>query len=141
MPNLSDIPEGYTIIRKDRTEAFKTIYKKQSGGRVAIIHKSNLQISKKIKLSDPVEDILWVQVNGKKSLTLGVIYNPDYSDMLNDDETESLLESNIRQVVEISKNIHIVGDLNVNMQKKEDKNTQTLSTIYKSYGLTQHIVT
>ena len=140
VPNLSDIPDGYKIIRKDRTEAFKVKYKKQSGGGVAIIHKSNLQISKKNKFSDPIEDILWVQVNGKKSLTLGVVYNPDYSDMLNDDEAESLLENNIRQVAESSKNILVVGDLNVNMRKKEDNLTQTLTAIYKSYGLTQHIV-
>ena len=139
VPHLSDIPEGYSIIRKDRTEAFKTKYRKQSGGGVAIIHKSNLKINRKTKLTDPVEDILWVQINAKKSLTLGVIYNPEYSDMLKDEETESLLEKNIRQVAESSKNILVVGDFNVNMRKKEDKQTQTLSAIYKSYGLTQHI--
>ena len=106
---------------------------------MTIIYRENLHISKNSKLSDPVEDILWVQINGKKSFTLGVIYNPDYSDMLLDDETECLIETNIRKLTESSKNIIVVGDLNVDMRKKEDKTTQTLSAIYKSYGLKQYI--
>merc|ERR1711867_8543 len=59
--------------------------------------------------------------------------------MLLDDETECLIETNIRKLTESSKNIIVLGDLNVDMRKKEDKNTQYLSAIYKSYGLKQYI--
>ena len=34
VPQLSDIPEGYKIIRKDRTDDFEKKYRKHSGGGV-----------------------------------------------------------------------------------------------------------
>ena len=139
-PQISFLPSGYRTIRKDRTEEFKKKYKKSRGGGVAIVYKSNLNITIRNDLSDKCEDMLWAQVRGKTSFMLGVIYRPDYSDILYGKEnSESQIENNIRKVAEISNKIIVTGDLNVDMLDKDHKNTATLKTIYKNYGLTQHI--
>ena len=83
LPN-SHTPEGYKMIRKDRTENFQQKYKKKNGGGVAILYKSKLNINVKNKLNDDTEDILWAEVKMKKSFLLGVLYRPDYSKMLDE---------------------------------------------------------
>ena len=64
--------------------------------------------------------MLWAQVRGKTSFMLGVIYRPDYSDILYGKEnSESQIENNIRKVAEISNKIIVTGDLNVDMLKQK----------------------
>ena len=79
VPINSHIPEGYNIIRKDRTENFQQKYKKKNGGGVAILYKSKLNVNIKNPLNDDTEDILWAEVKMKKSFLLGVPYRPDHS--------------------------------------------------------------
>ena len=100
------IIEGYQMLRKDRTEIFKYKYNKKYGGGVSILHKQSIRIEKSPEVSDDIEDILWARVRDRNGFLLGALYRPDYSDMLNDKETESKLEKNIREVTSISKNYY-----------------------------------
>ena len=138
IPLNSHIPEGYNIIRKDRTEEFQIKYKKNHGGGVAIIYKNYLNLTEKKSLNDKTEDILWAQVKTKNSFLLGVIYRPDYSKMLTDTE-ESSLERNIKEASLISNQILITGDFNVNMRDPQNSDTMILKDIYKTYSLKQQI--
>ena len=140
IPKNSHIPEGFSIIRKDRSEQFQQKYKKNKGGGVAILYKSHLNLEKKKTLTDENEDVLWAQVNMKNSFLLGVIYRPKYSELMEGVENEeSLLEKNIRKASEISSQIIITGDFNADMRQPDDKDTFTLQNIYSTYGLNQQI--
>ena len=70
---------------------------------------------------------------------LGVIYRADYTDIMNDYDGESKIEENIGKAIEISRNIIITGDFNIDLSDHANKNTKALNNIYKSYGLTQYI--
>ena len=83
------------MIRKDRSEEFQQKYKVNKGGGVAIIYKAHLKITEKENLSEKEEDILWVHVNNRNSFLLGVVYRPSYSNMLDENEGDSLLELSI----------------------------------------------
>ena len=54
-----------------------------------------------------VEEILWVQVRAKTSFLLGVLYRPNYSDMLTCEKEN--LEENILNAISISKNTILAG--------------------------------
>ena len=138
-PENSHIPEGFNLIRKDRNENFQIKYKKNSGGGVAILYRTYLNITEKKSLSDDTEDILWAQVQMKNSFLLGVIYRPEYSQMIDDSETECILEKNIRKASEISNQIFITGDFNVDIRDPNDKLNSSLKDAYKPYSLKQYI--
>ena len=133
------IIEGYQMLRKDRTEIFKYKYNKKYGGGVSILHKQSIRIEKSPEVSDDIEDILWARVRDRNGFLLGALYRPDYSDMLNDKETESKLEKNIREVTSISKNSIILGDFNVNLIESKKPDTKKLKNIFKTYGFKQII--
>ena len=139
VPPNSHIPEGYKIIRKDRTENFQQKYKKKHGGGVAILFKSNLNINIKNALNDDTEDILWAEVKTKKSFLLGVLYRPNYSKMLDDTDGPSILEKNIRKATEISNQIIVTGDFNINMRNPENNLTIALKDTYETFSLQQII--
>ena len=82
---------------------------------------------------------MWVHVKTKQSFMLGIIYRADYTDILDERLTETTIEKNIRKASEISNNLIIAGDLNVDMANKESKQTKLLKTIYKAYGMSQII--
>ena len=126
------------MIRKDREESFKQKYGRNKGGGVAILHKEHIKVEKKKYLTDDTEDILWAHIRIKESFMLGVIYRPEYTDIMND-EGESKIEENIRKATEISNNIIVTGDYNIDMSDPGNKNTKALENIYQSYGLAQHI--
>ena len=139
VPQQACIPEGYSIIRKDRTTNFKQKYGRNRGGGVAILYKQHIKVERKKYLTDDTEDILWVHIKIKESFMLGVIYRPEYTEIIKETEGESNLEENIRKATEISNNLVITGDFNIDMSDKESKETQTLTNIYHSYGLQQFI--
>ena len=75
-PLSMNVPEGYYIHRKDRSDEFNEKYKKTKGGGVAIMYKKSLKLVVKEKLTPKIEEILWVQVRAKTSFLLGVLYRP-----------------------------------------------------------------
>ena len=114
VPKQAWIPDGYHIIRKDRGPEFKQKYGRNKGGGVAILHKQHIKVEKKKYLTDNIEEILWVHVKIKQSFMLGAIYRSEYTDTMNDDG-ESKIEENIRKATEITNNIIITGDFNIDM--------------------------
>ena len=93
-PPTSLVPKGYSIIRKDRSPEFQQKYRRNRGGGVAIIYKSHLSVTKRETLCIEEEDILWAQIKGRESILLGVIYRPNYSEMLDEESGESIIEEN-----------------------------------------------
>ena len=139
IPAQAFVPDNYSIIRKDRSENFKQKYGRNRGGGVAVLHKKHIKVENKTYLTDKVEEILWVQVKTKYSFMLGTIYRTEYTDILINDKDESTLEENIRKASEITSNIIITGDLNVDMLDHESKETQALVDTFESYDLKQYI--
>ena len=139
IPN-QNVPSGYKILRQDRTEEFQQKYRKKSGGGVAIIYRTYLNITPKHTLKVKEEEILWAQVQTKNSFLLGVIYRPNYSELLVDkEENESIFEKNLRKAAEISNRILLVGDFNIDMKQPNEKEPKALISTCESFSLTQHI--
>ena len=138
-PKNSFIPIGYTMIRKDRPESFKQKYGRNRGGGIAIVHKEGLKIDLKNYITNKTEEILWAEIKGKQNFLLGVIYRPDYCDLLKDDEEESILEESIRKAAEITHRMIVTGDLNIDMANPGNKMTEKLTDIFSCYGMNQHI--
>ena len=137
VPPNAYIPYRYKIIRHDRSEDFKQKYGKTGGGGIAVLYKEHLKVVKKDYLTDPVEEILWVQVKSKQSFLLGTIYRSEYTTILDADGGESKIEENVRKATEISDRLIITGDLNIDTSDNSSKLTDNLQNIYQSYGLTQ----
>ena len=136
------VPKGYKILRKDRSEEFLQKYRKIKGGGLAIIYRSYLNIIPKPKLSPKDEEIFWVQIQTNNSFLLGVIYRPEYSTLLQENEEgESALEQNLRKASEISNRLVVVGDFNIDMLNQNTKKAKYLKSIYETYNLTQQIKT
>ena len=138
-PQNNFIPSGYSIIRKDRTEAFKQRYGRNRGGGIAVLYKDNIKIETKSYLTNKTEEILWVEVKGKQNFLLSVVYRPDYCDILNDDENESILEESVRKATEITNRIILAGDLNIDMSNSTNNQTEQLTDILSCYGLQQFV--
>ena len=133
------VPNGYKILRKDRSDEFLQKYRKIKGGGLAIIYRSYINLTLKPSLTEKDEEILWVHVKTNNSFLLGLFYRPDYSQLLQEnDDGESPLEKNIREASEISNRIVIVGDFNIDL-KNFNKNTKDILTIGDTYSLTQQI--
>jgi endonuclease/exonuclease/phosphatase (EEP) superfamily protein YafD len=138
VPTQTCTPNGYNIIRKDRSEDFKQKYGRNKGGGVAVYYKEHLNVERKEYLTDKCEEILWVQIKLKTSYMLGVIYQAEYTHLTNEYNGESKIEENIRRATEITDRVIITGDYNIDTSS-QNKESQHLKNIYKCYGLTQHI--
>ena len=143
VPENGFIPTGYNIIRKDRSKAFKKKYNKTSGGGIAIIFKNNMNVERKTYLSEKVEEILWVQPKIKEPFLLGLLYKPEYSDMLESrkesENEESILENNVRKATQVSNRLIICGDFNIDMKSPNNPKTKQLTNMYETYQLKQYI--
>ena len=131
-------PTGYKTIRKDRSNEYKQKYGRNKGGGIAIYYKEHLIVEKNDYLSDEIEEILWVQVKGKNSFMLGIVYRAEYTDLITEQPGECKLEENIRKASEITNRLILTGDLNIDVNSPAIKSTH-LKEIYKCYGLSQYI--
>ena len=139
IPAQAFIPEGYKIIRKDRSEDFKQKYGKTRGGGVAILYKEHLKVERKPYLTHTVEEILWVHVKTRRSFMLGTVYRSEYTDVHIVENAESTLEENIRKASELSSNLIVVGDFNADTSDPTSKIAEEIKTSYSMYGLNQLI--
>jgi hypothetical protein len=140
VPKQSFTPQGYRVIRKDRSDEFKQIYGKNKGGGIAVYYKQDLKVERKEILKDEHEEILWVQVKAKKSFLLGTIYRAEYTEILKEDDKESKFEEHIRKATEMSDSIIVIGDFNADVTKGSTcKNTVNIKNTCKNYGLEQFI--
>lgn len=139
IPSHGFVPEGYRIIRKDRSNDFKQKYGRNKGGGIAVIYKAHLKIIKKDYLTDDIEEILWVQVRGKENFLIGTIYRPEYTDVMKEENGESKIEENIRKACEISENLIITGDFNIDYSDNDSRLTKQLKVTYSAYNLHQYV--
>ena len=140
VPKQSYAPQGYKVIRKDRSEEFKQIYGKTKGGGIAVYYKQELKVERKDILKDEYEEILWVQVKAKQSFLLGTFYRGDYTDILKEEDGESKFEEHIHKASEASANIIVIGDMNADVTKgSKCKDAMNIKNTCKNYGLSQYI--
>ena len=139
-PKGTAVPEGYTIIRKDRSEEYKQLYGKTNGGGTAVIVRNGINMKKHSTLNKDDNEILWctLTMKGKRHL-FGLIYRAEYTTLLNTDgegntEMESLLQATQDY------NLILIGDTNCDTSDSApSKQTQTLLKITEEYGLHQQI--
>ena len=133
-------PDGYSIIRKDRTENFKQRYGKSNGGGIAILHKNNIKV--KIKdIADKDDEILWIEIMTKKRLLVGLVYRATYTDLLKEDEESNCkLNKTLENANLISNNVILLGDINCDTSNTEqDSTTKILTDTCTAYQMTQLI--
>ena len=141
VPQNFIVPEGYCIVRKDRSENFKQKYGKANGGGIAILHQSNIKIKKK-PIADEDDETLWIEVTMKRKILLGVSYRAAYTDLLTEKEGSSKLNKMLETAHVISNNVIYLGDLNCDYKNKNpDKETQILTETCSAYGMNQLITT
>ena len=133
------VPEGYCILRKDRTENFKQQYGKANGGGIAILHKTNVKVKTKL-IADCDEETMWIEVQMKRKFLLGLTYRASYTNLLEEKEGNSKLNKMLEDAHLISNNIIYLGDLNCDYtDTNPDKETLLLMETCSAYGLTQLI--
>ena len=133
------VPEGYCILRKDRTESFKQQYGKANGGGIAILHKTNVKVKTKL-IADCDEETMWIEVQMKRKFLLGLTYRASYTNLLEEKEGNSKLNKMLEDAHLISNNIIYLGDLNCDYtDTNPDKETLLLMETCSAYGLTQLI--
>ena len=124
-------PEGYKCVNLPR---------EGKGGGVALIYKSSLGIKKGSVSTFKSFECLQITVTSCEVVHLAIIYRPPPSKVnglttkMFNEEFPVFLGNNIN-----TKNLVVVGDLNVHWDKQEDKNTKQLSDTFDEMDLTMHV--
>ena len=138
-PLTAYVPEGYKIIRRDRSDQYKQKYGKNNGGGIAIIYKENIPV-KELNIESDTDETLWVQVKAKTNFILGTIYRASYTDLLNEKENGSTLEAQLTEASYKNNNLIVVGDFNCDTEAEDqDKNTKMLNEIFTCQSMEQLI--
>ena len=133
------IPDGYNIIREDRSNEFKQKYGKNNGGGVAILYKKDLKV-RKLNINEKSEETLWVEVNTNPKFILGIVYRASYTDLLKEKENGTPLESQLNEVSCKTNKVIVLGDFNCDTNADTaDNNTKVLQEIFNSLGMKQLI--
>jgi hypothetical protein len=131
------IPDGYNIIRYDRTEEFKQKYGKSNGGGVAVLFKKELKVKRIINSKQP-DETLWLEVKAKRKFTLGIVYRADYTNLLTDEGNGTILEDQLNEAASTNNNVIVVGDFNCDTEAKTpDTKTNILKEVFDSHSMTQ----
>ena len=81
VPQTAYIPEGYRILRNDRSLEFRQKYGKTSGGGTAILFRKDLKV-RSLNLGEKNQETQWVELKGEQKIILGVVYRAHYTDLL-----------------------------------------------------------
>ena len=139
-PKGTAVPQGYTIIRKDRSESFKQIYGKSNGGGVAILVREGVNLKTHGSLNTDKNELLWcsLQLKGKQYL-ICLMYRAEYTNLLDINEKgESEIENLLQSTMDY--NLVIMGDTNCDTKSSNpSKQTATLLSLTQEYGLKQLI--
>ena len=139
VPQNYIVPEGYLIIRKDRSENFKQRFGKANGGGVAILHRKEIKVKLK-NIGDKTEETLWIEIGQKKRILLGAVYRASYTDLLTENENDNILNEMLETAHITTDNVLLVGDLNCDTSNPEpDKMTMRLVDTCNAYGMMQLI--
>ena len=139
VPHSFIVPEGYSIIRKDRTENFKQRYGKANGGGIAVLHKNNVKVKVK-DIADKDDETLWLEITTKKKILIGLVYRATYTDLLTEIDGNTKLNNLLETANVISNNVILLGDMNCDTSSvQQDKATKTLIDTCSAYQMTQEI--
>ena len=134
----ANIPDGYNIIRHDRTDEFKQKYGKTNGGGVAVLYRKEYKVRKLIP--SEMEETLWIEVKAKQNITIGVVYRGSYTDLLLEGENGTILEQQLNTAAEKNNKVVVVGDFNCDTDTETpDTKTKTLKEIFDSNSMCQLI--
>ena len=133
------IPEGYRILRNDRTEEFKQKYGKTSGGGTAILFKEEIKV-RNLNFGDTSQETQWVEIKAEQNFILGVVYRAHYTDLLFEKEDASSLEMMVNEACTKTNKVIVLGDFNcdVSVENKDNK-TVILEEMFKTMSMKQMI--
>ena len=138
-PQTAYIPEGYRIIRNDRSDEFKQRYGKTSGGGTSILYKKHLKI-KSLNIGEKNQETQWIQIKTKQTLTIGLVYRAEYTDLLEDKDDSPPLEALLNEASIKSCKIIVLGDFNCDVSAlKKCPKTNTLEQIFGRLSMQQLI--
>ena len=93
-----------------------------------------------MNIESALEETLWVEVKAKKNITLGVVYRPSYTDLLNDQANGTTLEIQLTEATFINSNVIVIGDLNCDTESDDpDKDTRMLNDVFNNQSMKQLI--
>lgn len=121
-PKTALTPEGYKIIRNDRSDIYKQKHGKNSGGGTAILHKEDIKV-RTLEIGDEDQETQWIEVKGKPNFILAVVYRAQYTDLLDDKKQVMPLEVQLFKANTRNNRIIVTGDLNcdINAEVKDDE--------------------
>lgn len=133
------IPEGYKILRCDRTETFKQKYGKTNGGGTAILYREDIRV-RKLKIDKDDQETQWIEVKAKPNFILGVVYRAHYTDLLNETEEEMPLETQLCEASLRTNKLIVTGDFNCDTSALNKEQTTTrLEQMFKRFSMEQLI--
>ena len=125
---IYEIP-GYCLFRKDR-------HGSKHSGRIIAYSSQNLDVKRAEELEEDDLEIIWLNVNpfnSKRTLLCGAMYRPPSTNAA----TDTRLELNIESAYLKNKEIHILGDFNIDYLKQPICNNHQLPKALKSMQLVQ----
>lgn len=138
-PQTANIPQGYKILRRDRSDAYKQRYGKTNGGGTAILYREDIKV-REIKLGVDHEETQWVEIKGKTNFILGVVYRAHYTDLLVETSEGIPLEKQLYEASIKTSRILVTGDFNCDTSKTDkDEKTERLEDMFKRYSMEQLI--
>lgn len=138
-PKTAFVPEGYKILRNDRSEEFKQKYGKTSGGGTSILFKKDLRI-KYLKIGDNDQETQWIEIKTNQTFTIGLVYRAEYTDLLDDELDSSPLEALLNEASIKSNKIIVLGDFNCDVSAPQQcSKTLALEQIFGRLSMKQLI--
>ena len=132
-------PEGYKMIRNDRSDTYKQKYGKTSGGGTAILYREEIKI-RKLEIGEEDQETQWVEVKGTPNFILGVVYKAQYTDLLDDKKQIMPLETQLFEANTRNNKIIVTGDLNCDMNAEiKDDETNRLEEMFRRMSMVQLI--
>ena len=133
------IPDGYKMIRRDRSDKFKQKYVKSDGGGIAVLYKKELTVQK-LNINDDTEESLWVEVKADPNFIIGTVYRANYTELLTGNENGSTLELQLDAATTKNSRVIVVGDLNCDTANEKPNNaTNALNEVFSTLSMKQYI--
>ena len=122
--------ENYQMLRSDRGH--------RKGGGVAIYAKNDIKFKVRPDLHIEGTENIFIEIlnNDAKNVIVGVIYRPPVHNI---DIYLENFEACLSVIAQENKNIYLMGDLNINLLKKETYSTSKFISLLSSYTFHSHI--
>ena len=137
--HTAGIPDGYKLLRCDRSHVFKQKYGKTNGGGTAILYSDEIKV-RKLNINTEDQETQWIEVKANQIFTLGLIYRAEYTDLLVEKEDGIPLEKQLCEASIRSKRIIVTGDFNCDVSAEvKDAATNRLEEMFERFSMKQHI--